>query len=332
MRVCIVGAGAIGGLLGVRLALAGQQVSLLARGDNLAAIRTKGLTLVEPDGVEKVASQVQASDDFADLGAQDVVFLALKAHQIGAIAEQLELLFDEGTAIVPLQNGVPWWFFQKFPGPFEGHRLQALDPDGTLERLIPSERIVGSIAYPAAERDAPGVIRLIEGDRFPVGELDGQRSTRVAAIAEALTSAGFKSRVLTDIRSHLWVKAWGNLAFNPISALTGGTLAEICRFPPTRALAAEMMAEAEVVAEKLGLHLRLSIEQRIDGAEKVGDHKTSMLQDVEAGRALEIDPLIGSFVELGKLTETAMPVTELVYSLVSLLDQRLRASIRPAPG
>jgi 2-dehydropantoate 2-reductase len=332
VRVCIVGAGAIGGLLGVRLALAGQQVSVLARGGNLLAIRANGLTLVEPDGAVNVASPVHVSDNFADLGAQDVVFLALKAHQIGAIAAQLQLLFDEGTVIVPLQNGVPWWFFQKFPGPFEGHRLQALDPDGTLERLIPAERIVGSIAYPAAERDAPGVIRLIEGDRFPVGELDGQRSTRVAEIADALTNAGFKSRVLTDIRSHLWVKAWVNLAFNPISALTGGTLVEICRFPPTRALAAEMMAEAATVAEKLGLHLRLSIEQRIDGAEKVGDHKTSMLQDVEAGRALEIESLIGSFVELGKLTETAMPATELVYSLVSLLDQRLRASIRPTLG
>lgn len=332
MRVCIVGAGAIGGLLGTRLAIAGQQVSVLARGDNLTAIRSNGLTLVEPDGVVRVSPPVHASDDLAELGVQDLVFLALKAHQIGAIAEQLSLLFDDGTVVIPLQNGVPWWFFQKFPGTFEGHRLHALDPDGTLERFIPADRIVGSIAYPAAERDAPGVIRLVEGDRFPVGELDGERSPRVNEIAEALTAAGFKSRVLTDIRSHLWVKAWGNLAFNPISALTGGTLAEICRFAPTRALAAQMMAEAATVAERLGLHLRLSIDQRIDGAEKVGEHKTSMLQDVEAGRALEIDPLIGSFVELGKLTETAMPATELVYSLVLLLDQRLRAGIRPVPG
>jgi len=332
VRVCIVGAGAIGGLLGARLAFAGQQVSVLARGDNLTTIRSNGLRLVEPDGEVRVSPPVHASDDLAELGAQDLVFVALKAHQIAAVAERLSLLFDESTVVIPLQNGVPWWFFQKFPGPFEGHRLHALDPDGTLERLIPAERIVGSIAYPAAERDAPGVIRLVEGDRFPVGELDGERSTRVVEIAGALTAAGFKSRVLTDIRSHLWVKAWGNLAFNPISALTGGTLAEICRFAPTRALAAQMMAEAATVAEKLGLHLRVSIEQRIDGAEKVGDHKTSMLQDVEAGRVLEVDPLVGSFVELGKLTATAMPATELVYSLVSLLDQRLRDSIRPGLG
>jgi 2-dehydropantoate 2-reductase len=320
VRVCIVGAGAIGGLLGVRLAIAGHDVSVLARGDNLDAIRSGGLKLVEPDGAVLVASVGRASDDLADLGPQDLVFLALKAHQITSVADRLSLLYDDSTVVIPLQNGVPWWFFQKFPGSYEGHRLQALDPDGTLERLVPTDRIVGSIAYPAAQRDAPGVIRLIEGDRFPVGELDGERSTRVVEIARALTTAGFKSRVLTDIRSHLWVKAWGNLAFNPISALTRATLAEICRFPPTRALAAEMMAEASEVAEKLGLHLRLSIEQRIEGAEKVGEHKTSMLQDVEAGRPLEIDPLIGSFVELGRLTDTAMPATETVYKLVSLLD------------
>lgn len=320
MRVCIVGAGAIGGLLGVRLSKSGHDVSVLARGDNLEAIRSHGLKLVEPDGSMLVAPVDRASDDLADLGPQDLVFVALKAHQIAAVADRLSLLYDDSTVVIPLQNGVPWWFFQKFPGPYEGHRLQALDPDGALERLVPTERIVGSIAYPAAEREAPGVIRLVEGDRFPVGELDGERSTRVTEIAQALTGAGFKSRVLTDIRSHLWVKAWGNLAFNPISALTGATLAEICGFPPTRGLAAEMMAEASVVAEKLGLHLRLSIEQRIEGAEKVGDHKTSMLQDLEAGRPLEIDPLVGSFVELGRLTDTAMPATETIYSLVSLLD------------
>ena len=322
--MCIVGAGAIGGLLGVRLAVAGRQVSVLARGDNLAAIRSSGIKLIEPDGTLLAASDVRASDDLADLGKQDLVFVALKAHQIAAIADRLALLYDDDTVVIPLQNGVPWWFFQKFPGPFEGHRLQALDPDGVLERLIPTERIVGSIAYPAAERDAPGVVRLIEGDRFPVGELDGERSARVTEIAGVLTEAGFKSRVLTDIRSHLWVKAWGNLAMNPISALTRATLAEICRFPSTRELAAQMMAEASEVADKLGLHLRLSIEQRIEGAEKVGEHKTSMLQDVEAGRPLEIESLIGSFVELGRLTDTAMPATETVYSLVSLLDQRLR--------
>jgi len=318
-----VGAGAIGGLLGVRLALAGQQVSVFARGDSLAAIRANGMTLEEPDGTMLVATELQASDDLGVLGPQDLVVVALKAQQIAEIAHQLPHLYHEETVVLPLQNGVPWWFFQKFPGPFDGRRLQTLDPDGTLERYIPVDRIVAAIAYPAVERDAPGVFHLVEGDRFPVGELDGERSDRATGIAQVLTEAGFKSRVLTDVRSHLWVKAWGNLAMNPISALTGATLAEICRFPATRALAAQMMLESSEVAAKLGLQLRLSVEQRIVGAEKVGDHKTSMLQDVEAGRALEIEPLVGSFIELGQLTETAMPGTTIVYSLVSLLNARL---------
>jgi 2-dehydropantoate 2-reductase len=324
VRVCVVGAGAIGGLLAVRLARSGQEVSVLARGDTLAAVRERGLRLIEPGG-SVVAAELQASDELATLGAQDVVLLALKAHQIAQVAPALPLLYHRETVVVPLQNGVPWWFFQRFAGPFEGHRLQTLDPDGLLEGHIPAERIVGSIAYPAAEREAPGVVRLVEGDRFPVGELDGQRSARATELAHVLAGAGFTSRVITDIRSHLWVKAWGNLAFNPISALTGATLAEICRFPATRTLAERMMGEAAEVAAQLGLRLRLSIEQRIEGAEKVGEHKTSMLQDLEAGRALEIEPLVGSFVELGRLTGTPMPATEAVYATVSLLDARSRA-------
>jgi 2-dehydropantoate 2-reductase len=324
VRVCIVGAGAIGGLLAARLAIASEEVSLFARGATLAAVRADGLTLVEPDGAAVVAPAIAASDDFDQLGQQDVVVLSLKAHQIADLAGRLEALFDERTVVVPVQNGVPWWFFQKLPGPFEGHRLASLDPDGTIERHIPAERVIGCIAYPAAERDSPAVIRLVEGDRFPVGELDGARTERVAAVAGALTNAGFTSRVLTDIRSHLWVKAWGNLAFNPISALTGATLADICGWPATRALAATMMREAGAVAEALGLRLRISVEQRIEGAEKVGAHKTSMLQDVEAGRALEIAPLVGAFVELGQLTGTPMPATETVHALVTLLDERLR--------
>ena len=323
MRVCIVGAGAIGGLLAVRLAEAGQQVSVLARGDSLAAINSNGLALVEPDGSVVVASGVTAVDDIGALGPQDVVVLAVKAHQIAAIADRLEVVFDDDTIVVPVQNGVPWWFFHKFPGPFEGRRLESLDSHGTIERHIPADRIIGCIAYPAAERDAPGVVRLIEGDRFPVGELDGARTDRVTVLAQSLTAAGFTSRVLTDIRSHLWVKALGNLALNPISALTGATLVEICRWTPTRELAAEMMREAAAVAEQLGLRLRISIDQRLDGAEQVGAHKTSMLQDVEAGRPLEIAPLVGAFVELGALTGTPMPVTETIYSLVSLLNSRL---------
>jgi 2-dehydropantoate 2-reductase len=324
MRVCIVGAGAIGGLLAVRLAAAGERVSVLARGEHLAAIRSNGLSLIEPDGSVTVPPGVEAADDLAAFGPQDVVVLAVKAHQIASIADRLDVLYHDGTVVVPLQNGVPWWFFQKFPGPFEGHRLESLDPDGTIERHIPADRVIGCISYQAAERDKPGVIRLVEGDRLPVGELDGTRSDRVTAIAGTFTTAGFTSRVVTDIRSQVWIKALGNLAMNPISALTGATLVEICQWPDTRRLAAAMMGEAVQIAEKLGLRIRISIEQRIDGAEKVGAHKTSMLQDAEAGRPLEIGPLIGAFVELGRLTETPMPATETVHSLVSLLDSRLR--------
>lgn len=326
MRIGILGAGAIGGLLAARLAISGQHVSLLARGESLATIGSEGLRLVEPDGSTVTVRELRVSDDLSALGTQEVVILALKAHQIGAVAERLPLLYGPDTVVMPLQNGVPWWFFQEFGGPLSGHRLQTLDPDGTIEAHIPPARILGSIAYPAAERKAPGVVCLIEGDRLPVGELDGQRSDRAAEIARVLTAAGFKSRVLTDIRAHLWVKAWGNLAFNPISALTGATLAEICRFPATRSLARQMMLEASDIATELGLDLRLSVEQRIDGAEKVGDHKTSMLQDVEAGQPLEVEPLIGSFIELGRLTGTPTPATEAVYALVSLQNARITAA------
>jgi 2-dehydropantoate 2-reductase len=318
VRVCIVGAGAIGGLVGARLARSGEQVSVLARGQNLEVIRGNGLTIVEPDE-STWSAPVTASADLDELGTQDVIVLALKAHQLAGMADRLPALYDAGSVVVPMQNGVPWWFFQRFPGPYEGTRLQTLDPDGILERHIPPERIVASIPYPAAERLAPGVIRLIEGDRFPVGELTGERTERVGAIADALSASGFTSRVLTDVRAHLWVKAWGNLAFNPISALTRATLADICADPSTRALAAQMMQEAADIAAKIGVRLRISIEQRIEGAAGVGEHKTSMLQDVEAGRAPEIEALVGSVVELARLTATPTPHIDTVYALVRLL-------------
>jgi len=307
-------------LVGARLAAAGETVSVLARGANLEAIRARGLAVIEPDGTELRAQVAAVSPDTSELGPQDVIVLALKAHQLAGVADRLPALYDAESVVVPMQNGIPWWFFQRFPGPYEGLRLQTLDPDGVLEGAVPAERIVASIAYPAAERTEPGVIRLIEGDKFPLGELDGERSDRVNAIAAAFSAAGFKSRVLTDVRSHLWIKAWGNLAFNPISALTRATLAEICADPATRSLAATVMQEAADIADKLGLRLRLSIEQRIQGAADVGDHKTSMLQDVEAGRELEVDPLIGSFVELGRITDTPVPATETLHALVSQLD------------
>lgn len=323
MRICVVGAGAIGGLLAVRLSTAGHDVSVVARGDHLTAIRRSGLELVDSDGARVVASGVEASADPSALGAHDAVILALKAHQIAAVAGELEGLCRPDAMIVPVQNGIPWWYFERHGGPHDGHRLASLDPDGVLKDSIPTERIVACIAYPAAVKTGPGVIAHIEGDRFPVGELDGARSDRAGALAAALSEAGFKSRVLTDIRSHLWVKAWGNLAFNPISALTGATLRQMCDAPLVRELAAAVMAEAGEIAEALGVRIRVTIEQRIEGAAQVGEHKTSMLQDVEAGRPMEIDPLVGVFVELGRITGVATPAISAVYALVSLLNDRI---------
>ena len=325
MRICVVGAGAIGGLLAGRLAVSGNDVSVLARGATLAAIAEHGITIVEPDGRHTLAPSVRAGGDAATLGPHDLVLLCVKAHQLAEVAEEIPALFTEETAVLTLQNGIPWWFFSKFPGPYEGRRLQSLDPDGLLERCIPASRVLGSIAYPAAERDAPGVVRLVEGDRFPVGELDGEVSDRATAVAGTLRAAGFTSKVVRDIRSHLWVKAWGNLAFNPISALTGATLSEMCSLPASRALAARMMTEAAAVAEHLGLRLRLSVDQRIEGAARVGGHKTSMLQDAEARRPLELEALVGAFVELGRLTATPTPSIDAVYELATVLDTRIRA-------
>ena len=325
MRICVVGAGAIGGLLAARLAVSGNDVSVLARGDSLEVIGREGITLVEPDGRRTVAREVRAAGDTASLGAQDLVILAVKAHQLVSVAGGVPALLDTDTPVLTLQNGIPWWFFHGFPGPFEGRRLMTLDPDGSLERSIPSERLLASIAYPAAGRDAPGVVRLVEGDRFPVGELAGEASARASSVADVLRRAGFVSKVVRDIRAQLWVKAWGNLAFNPISALTGATLREICRFAPSHELAARMMRESTVIAERLGLRLRLSVDQRIEGAAKVGDHKTSMLQDAEAGRPLELEALVGSFVELGRLTSTPTPSIDAVYELAATLDARIRA-------
>lgn len=326
MQICVVGAGAIGGLIAARLGMAGVDVSVVARGAHLEAIRDEGLTLVEADGTSNTVTGIEASDDFGALGKPDVVVLGLKAHQIAAVADELPKLYGPETVVVPVQNGIPWWYFERHGGPHEGHRLTMLDPDGTLARAVPAERIVASIAYPAAEKTGPGIITHIEGNKFPVGELDGTKSDRAAKIAELFASGGIKSRVLTDIRSHLWVKAWGNLAFNPISALTGATLAGICRNDKTRTLAADVMTEAAAIAEALDVTIRLTVEKRIQGAEKVGEHKTSMLQDLEAGAQLEIDPLVGVFVELGELVGVPTPSINALYALASLLNERTLVS------
>ena len=334
MKICVVGAGAIGGLLGARLAVAGEEVTLIARGAHLEAIRARGLEVAMNDGAVVRAADIAATDDMKECGPQDLVVLAVKAHQIAPIAGELSALFGRGTVVLTTQNGIPWWYFQRHGGPLDGTVFDSLDPGGTIAAAIAPERIVGCIAYPAAEITAPGRIRHIEGTRFPVGELDGSASDRVHALSEMLQRAGFKSPVLDDIRSEIWLKAWGNLSFNPISALTHATLADICRFPPSRDLAARMMTEAQEVAAKLGISFRVPLEKRIAGAERVGRHKTSMLQDAEAGKALETEALIGAVVELGRLTGTPTPAVDTVCALTRLLghvieEERVRVRAEP---
>ena len=331
MKMAIIGAGAIGGYVGVKLALAGNEVTFIARGANLSAIRECGMQLIMADGVRHVAANVRATSDYGEAGAQDLVILAMKAHQVEAVAKDVPRLFGPDTAVVTMQNGIPYWYFHRHGGALAGTRVRSVDPSGMLGEHIPADRVIGCVVYPATELIAPGVVRHIEGDRFPLGELDGSSSLRIARIAECFTSAGFKAPVLDDIRSEIWLKLWGNLTFNPISSLAHATLEDICRFPLTRDLAAAMMGEAQAVAHKLGIEFRVSMERRIAGAEKVGKHKTSMLQDVEAGRDPEIDALVGSVVELGRLTETPTPHIDTVYALVKLLAKGMddqRAHVR----
>lgn len=325
MKICVVGAGAIGGLLGARLAQAGHPVSLVARGPHLAAIRERGLKLIQ-GGEEIVAKGLAATDNPAELPPHDVILLALKAHQIAAVVDDLPGLFTDAGVLVTLQNGIPWWYFQKLDSGAEyaGRAVNSVDPGGALARAIDPERIIGCIAYPAAVVAEPGVIRHIEGSRFPVGEPDGADSERVGRVARMLTGAGFKSPVLPDIRAEIWLKLWGNLCFNPISALTHASLEAICRFPASRDLAAVMMREAQAVAARLGIDFRVSVERRIQGAERVGRHKTSMLQDVEAGKALEIDGLLGAVIELAEMTGTEVPALKSIYACASLLDDTIR--------
>ena len=334
MRIAIVGAGAIGGYLGGRLSEAGLDVTFVVRGANLEAIKRDGLRLTLEDGKEMHARRVRAvSIDEAE--PHDYVLLTMKSHQVAAVAPQVPRLCHDRTAVVTLQNGVPWWYFHGVGGPLEGTRLASVDPDGACWDGIGPQRAIGSVVYPAAELIAPGQVRVIEGNRFTLGEPSGQKTERVVALSQAMISAGFKAPVSTDIRGEIWVKLWGNCSFNPISALTHATLESITRFAPTRALAAAMMREAQAVGEALGVRFKVSLEQRIDGAERVGAHKTSMLQDVEAGRAPELDALVGSVIELARHTGTPVPTIEAVHALAALLartlaEQRGRVRIEPA--
>lgn len=326
MRICVIGAGAIGGLMGVKLSVAGQEVTFVDLGEHLAAIRENGLKLKMRNGQEFVAQNAKATDDYGAVGIQDAVILGLKAHHIHEVAEKLPLLFGPDTFIITVQNGIPWWYFQRHGGKYEGRRLESLDSRGVIESNIGSDRIIGCVAYPGAIVVSPGVIQHVEGDRFPIGELDGSMSKRCENFVEVLSNAGFRSRTITDIRAEIWLKAWGTLTFNPISALTHATMEDISRFPETKQLVTAMMSEAQEIANKLGIRFRRSLEERIAGAERVGPHKTSMLQDVEAGRSLEIEALVGAVIELSRLTDTPAPAIEAVYACTKLLNKTFTES------
>ena len=320
MRVAVVGAGAIGGLMAAKLALAGHTVTAIDVGPQLAAMKAKGLKLVWHDGTEAVA-KVRAVQTASEAGPQDLVILAVKAHYLENVVRDIDAMLGGDTMVMTVQNGLPWWYFQRLGGQYDGQKLESLDPSGILTKKIDPARIVGCVVYPAASVPEPGVIHHVEGDRFPIGELDGAETERIKRLHDVLVDAGLKSRVLPDIRSEIWLKAWGNLSFNPISALTHATLVDICQFAETRRLAADMMKEAQDVANKLGVKFRVSIEKRIEGAEAVGAHKTSMLQDVELGRSLETEALIGSILEMAKLTKTPVPSIQAVYACVKLLNK-----------
>jgi 2-dehydropantoate 2-reductase len=310
-------------MLAVKLSAAGAKVSVVIRGAHLQAVRSAGLKLIEAG--QQTVQSLPAAEHIAELGPQDVLILALKAHQLAPIIDEVAAAIGPETCVVTAQNGIPWWYFQKSGGPYDGTRLESVDPGGVISRKVPVSAILGSIVYVAGDLVAPGVVRHIEGNRFPLGELDGSETPRLRALVEVFRQAGFKSPIMDDIRSEIWLKLWGNLCFNPISALTHATLQDICRFPRTRALATTMMMEAQTIGEKLGVRFKVSLEKRIAGAEAVGAHKTSMLQDLEHGRAMELEALVGSVIELGRITQTPTPTIEVVYALASLLSQSLQA-------
>ncbi len=320
MRICVYGAGAIGGLLGARLLKAGENITLIARGPHLEAMRRQGLRLIAEG--EDFSLPVRATADPVEAGPQDCVIVALKASAVAGIVETIRPLLGPGTAVVMAVNGLPWWYFYALEGPWRDRRLASLDPDGRQWSVIGPERVIGCVVYPAAEVVEPGVIRHVSGDRFSLGEPDGSRSERIRSLSRAMIAAGFKAPVKTDIRTEIWVKLWGNVAFNPISALTGGTMAQICADPGTRALVRRIMDEAEAVATAFGIKMPISAERRLEGGASVGEHKTSMLQDLERRRPLELDAIVGAVAELGRLAEVATPAIDGVYALL-----RQRASL-----
>jgi 2-dehydropantoate 2-reductase len=320
MKICIYGAGAIGGYLGAQLALAGEDVTLIARGPHLAAMRESGIRLLI-EGEERVAHP-RCTDDPAEVGEQDYVIVTLKAHSAPSIVATMQPLLGPETAVVSAVNGVPWWYFYKLEGPWEDTRVKSVDPGGVQWEGIGPARAIGCVVYPATEVVEPGVIRHLDGNRFTLGEPSGEKTERVLALSKALIGAGFRAPI-RRIRDELWVKLWGNLSFNPISALTLETLDVVATDPGTRAISKAMMLEAQQIGLKLGVRFPVDIEKRIDGAAAVGAHRTSMLQDLERGRAMEIDALVTAVQEMGRLVEVPTPTIDVVLALV---QQRGRAA------
>ncbi len=320
MRIVIAGAGAIGGYIGARLARSGADVVLFARGPHLRAMQDRGLKIISPDGDFEVKPQV--TGHLATIGPADVVILGVKAHSLTSLAPQLRPLFGQDTVVVSTQNGIPWWYFQSHGGALEGLRLERVDPGGVIASSIEPRRVVGSLAYFATDIVEPGVIRHTEGNKISFGEPDGTKSERLRIVAEPLIAAGFRCPITARFRHEVWVKLLGNVAFNPVSAMTGGTLEELVRHPDVSATIRQIMTETEAVAGKLGIGLPISIEQRMAGAEKVGAHKTSMLQDFEAGRPMELEAVVGAVVELGERLGVPMPATQTVYACAKMLSEK----------
>lgn len=321
MKICVIGAGAIGGLLAAKLAHAGEDVTVIARGAHLASIAENGLSLLE--GGREIVAPVAGADRIASVGEQDLIILGMKAHQIAAIVRDLPAIMGPQTAVLTAQNGIPWWYFFKHGGPCEGTRLESVDPGGAIADNLPLDRVIASVVYSAAAIERPGVIRHISGNRFSLAEIDGSTSERILRVSETFEKAGFTAPIVSDIRAEIWTKFWGNSAFNPISALTHATLEDICKFGPARVLAMDMMRETQAVGEALGVCFQISLEKRIAVAEAVGAHKTSMLQDIETGRVIEADALIGSVIELGRIVGVATPHMDAIYAAVKLLGETL---------
>jgi len=324
MRYLIVGAGAVGGYIGALMSRAGYDVTLHARGPHLAAMQKNGVRVITADG--DFVSNPKIISDLNDGAPYDVIFLCVKAHGLPPLAEQLKAALGPETICVSTQNGIPWWYFQHDTGPLAGMRLEKVDPNGVVSSVIDPKRVIGSLIYFATEIVEPGVIKHDEGNRISLGEPDGSRSDRIREIAQALVASGLRAPITARLQNEIWVKILGNVAFNPISALTGATIAGILRNEYTRALVRNIMQETESVSRKLGMELPISIEQRMAGAEKVGEHKTSMLQDLEVGRPLELEAIVGAVLEIGERLEISMPHTRTVYACAKLLAERRAAA------